>query len=188
MSNDRCTFIVLASLVGLLMSAGACVQKDRPHGAAAKTDAESGKVSPDAQQPGLDGYGGSIEPDGPATPKSDAYQPALDGFWDLVSTTSAATGITTPVASGTAVVQFDNGVVTLYYENGATKSCGTNSYTLQGTTIAYQAGNIDSLVLSETTLTLTNVQPGGVFGKNPGDHSDFVRLTTFTSESYGPCS
>jgi hypothetical protein len=188
MSNDRCTFVVLASLVGLVISVGACVQKDRPHGPAVQADAEIGTLSPDAQQPGMDGYGGSIEPDGPATPKGDAYQPALDGFWDLVSTTSAATGTTTPVASGTVVVQFNNGVVTLYYENGATKSCGTNSYSLQGTTIAYQAGNVDSVVLTETTLSLTNVQPGGLFGKDVGDHSDFVRLTAFTPEDYGPCS
>lgn len=174
-------------MVGLLIPAGACVQKDRPHGAAAKADAEIGKVSPDAQQPSLDGYVGSVEPDGPATPKDDAYQPALDGFWELVSTTSAATGTTTPVASGTAVVQFKDGMVTLYFDNGTTRSCGTNSYTLQGTTIVYQVGNVDSLVLTETTLRLTNVQPGGLFGKTPGDHSDFVRLATFNPESYGPC-
>jgi hypothetical protein len=92
-----------------------------------------------------------------------------------------------PVASGMAVVQFNSGVVTLYLDNGATKSCGTSSYTVQGTTITYQAGNVDSLILTESTLRLTNEQPGGLFGKNPGDHSDFVRLTTFNPDSYGPC-
>ena len=205
MSNDGCRFVMLAGLGCFLILAPACVQRDRPHGttvaAQAKGDAESAEViipagddagpggnsGADASQPSLDGYWEPAGPDGPVSPGADASQPSLDGYWDLVSTYSEATGTTTPAASGTSVVYFNSGVVALYIDDGGTKTCGSSTYTVQGTTITYLGGNTDSLAVTDTTLRLTTLQAGGPFRNVLGDSSDFVRLTTFNTDGYGTC-
>jgi hypothetical protein len=198
MWNARCGFLILA------LFGPTCVQRDRPHGA---TDAAPAKGSGETSEVGIpgndigpsnsgadagaatpDGQVGSATPDGLVVSGADAGQPSLEGYWDLVSTYSEATGITTPAASGTGVVYFRGGVVVLYLDNGGSKTCGQSTYTLQGTTIVHAAGNVDALIVTSTTLRMTNLQPGGPFSKNPGDYSDFVRLATFSADGYGPCS
>jgi hypothetical protein len=139
----------------------------------------------DAGQPRIDGQG-PAGPDGPGATSADG-PPSLDGYWDLVATYSAKSGTTTPVARGSTVVSFNSGVVALYLDDGAAKSCGQSTYTLQGTTIVYQSGNADSLVLTDTTLRLETLQAGGPFGNVAGDISDFVRLASFSPIGYGPC-
>jgi len=205
MSNGRCGVVWGAGLGWLLILAPACVQKDRPHGATdaaqAKGDAESAEVpttadndaglgggsGADARQPSLDGRVGPTGPDGPVASGADAKQASLDGYWDLVSAYKKATGTTTPVASGTGVVYFNGGVVALYINSGGSKTCGLSTYTVQGTTITYVGGNTDSLAVTDTTLRLTTLQAGGLFGNMPGDYSDYIRLATFSADGYGSC-
>jgi hypothetical protein len=195
MWNAHCGFVMLA----LFVFGPNCVQRDRPHGATdaapakgegeipgndigpSNSGADTGAANPDGQL-------GSAGPDGPMASDADTSQPSLEGYWDLVSTYSEATGITTPAASGTGVVYLRGGVVVLYLDNGGNKTCGQSTYTLQGTTIVYAAGNVDALIVTSTTLRMTNLKPGGPFSKNPGDYSDFVRLATFSADGYGSCS
>jgi hypothetical protein len=124
----------------------------------------------------------------PACAQHDATPPNLNGTWDLVAKYEGATGTTTPVASGTGVVYFNSGVVTLYLNNGGTKTCGSSTYTVEGTTITYVGGNADSLAITETTLRLTTLKAGGLFSSKVGDYSDFLRLATFTTDGYGTCN
>jgi cysteine-rich repeat protein len=148
---------------------------------------QSANSGADAGQPSLDGHVGPAGADGPVAPAADASRPSLDGYWDVVSTSKKATGTTTPVGSGTTVVHFNGGVVELYSNNAGTKTCGSSTYTLQGTTITYVGGNTDSLAVTDTTLRLTTLQAGGAFGNMPGDYSDFIRLATFNADAYGTC-
>ena len=206
MANDRCRLAMLAGLGWLLLFAPACVQRDRLYGAipAAQSkddanrpespaspgdDADCGDNSDaDASQSGLEA---GVEPAGTAGPDAsgaDASQPSLDGYWDLVSQHDAATDTTTIVASGTGILYFNSGTVTLYLDNGGTKTCGSSTYTVEGTTIVYVGGNSDSLVVTDTTLRLTTLQAGGLFASKPGNYSDFARLPTFTANGYGPCN
>jgi hypothetical protein len=174
MSNDRRR--CLASLVCMLVAAPACVQRDRLHGAAlappAKADAESGQV-PDVAD-SRDAAGGTPDPD--ATP------PSLDGHWDLVANHDNATGTTTPVESGTAVVHYQDGVVELYLSDGTTKGCASQTYTLQGNTITYADGGQNLMEVTDTTLRLTTLKNGAPIG-----YSDFVRLAAFSPGGYGLC-
>jgi hypothetical protein len=141
----------------------------------------------DASQPSLDAYLGPSGPDGPVASGADASEPSLDGYWDLVANHDNATGTTTPVASGTAVVHYNGGVVEMYMNNGVTKGCGSNTYTVQGTTITYATGNPNEMAVTDTTLRLTTLQAGGDSGYVPVGYSDFVRLATFNPDGYGIC-
>ena len=118
----------------------------------------------------------------PACAQHDASQPSLDGYWDLVSNHDNATDTTTPVASGTAVAHYNGGVVELYLNNGTTKGCGLDTYTVQGTTITYDHGGSNVLEVTDTTLRLTTLKDGTPIG-----YSDFVRLATFSADGYGAC-
>jgi hypothetical protein len=206
MSNDRCGLVISVGLGWLLMLAPACIQRDRAYGPALvaqeKGDAESANVpvvtdndasqgsnsGADTSQPSPDGYVEPAGPDGQVAVGADLGQASLDGTWDLVSKYDAATGTTTPVASGTGVVSFNSGVVTLYLNNSGTKTCGSSTYTVQDTTITYVGGNADSLTVTDTTLRLTTLKAGGLFSSKLGDYSDFLRLATFTPDGYGTCN
>ena len=118
----------------------------------------------------------------PACAQHDTSQPGLDGYWNLVSNHDDATDTTTPVASGTAVVHYNGGVVELYLNDGTTKGCGVDSYTVQGTTITYGQGGSNLMEVTDTTLRLTTLKDG-----TPVGYSDFVRLATFSADGYGTC-
>jgi len=148
---------------------------------------QSANGGADASQPSLDAYLGPAGPDGPAASGADASEASLDGYWDLVANHDNATDTTTPVASGTAVVHYNGGVVALYFNSGGSKTCGLSTYTVQGTTITYVGGNTDSLAVTDTTLRLTTLQAGGLFDNMPGDYSDFIRLATFNPDGWGTC-
>lgn len=118
----------------------------------------------------------------PACAQHNASPPSLNGYWDLVSNHDNATDATTPVVSGTTVAHYNGGAVELYLNNGTTKGCGLDTYTVQGNTITYSNGGQNSLEVTDTTLRLTTLKDG-----TPVGYSDFVRLATFNADGYGPC-
>jgi hypothetical protein len=109
-------------------------------------------------------------------------QPSLDGYWDLVSNHDNATGTTSPVTSGTAVVHYHDGVVEFYLSNGTQKGCAMQTYAVQGNTIIYGDGGKNLMEVTSTTLRLTTLKDGTSIG-----YSDFVRLATFSVDGYGTC-
>jgi hypothetical protein len=118
-----------------------------------------------------------------ACDQQDASQPSLEGYWELVSNHDNATGITAPVAPGTAVLHYRGGVIEMYLNDGTTKGCGSNTYTLQGNAIHYGTGGDPNLMeVTASTLRLTALKNGTPIG-----YSDFVRLPTFSAEGYGTC-
>jgi hypothetical protein len=110
-------------------------------------------------------------------------QASLDGYWDLVANHDNASGTTSPVASGTAVVHYQGGVVVLYLSDGKTKGCGSQKFTVEGNTITYADGGQNSFEVTDQTLRLTTLKNGTPIG-----YSDFVRLAAFSPDGYGTCA
>ena len=118
---------------------------------------------------------------------SGATQPSLIGYWELVSTYKVATATKATATSGAFVVHFDGSAAALYINNGTSKTCSGASYTLQGDTITYASGASSTLVVTATTLRQTTVKPDPIFKDDPGDYSDFVRVSTFAADGYSGC-
>ncbi len=111
-------------------------------------------------------------------------QSSLEGYWDMVSFTDS--GGTTEVTSGTAIIHFHNGSHEHYYSLG-TPGCNLGTYTVSGNRITYNTGTVDAYSVTEASLRLTTVEGGPPFDKEPGDYSDFIRLTSFDPAPYGTC-
>ena len=111
---------------------------------------------------------------------------SLDGYWDLTSFYDSGTGTPTPVTSGTAVIHFHGGSHEYYYDMG-TPGCTLGTYTVNNDLITYNTGTVDRYRVTESSLRLTTVTGGPPFNNDPGDYSDFVRLSSFDPAPYGTC-
>jgi hypothetical protein len=114
---------------------------------------------------------------------------SLNGDWELISTYKAATQTTTPAASGAVVARFHDGTVTLYLNDGTTKSCGTGTYTLSGQTVTFgDGGSTGTIAVTSTTLRVTTTVAGGApYFDMPGDLADYKRLGSFDPSAFGAC-
>jgi hypothetical protein len=114
---------------------------------------------------------------------------SLNGDWELVSTYKAATQAATPSPSGAVVAQFQDGTVKLYLTAGATKTCGTGTYTLSGQTLTFgSGGSTATIAVTSTTLKVTTTVAGGApYFDMPGDVADYTRLATFDTSAFGAC-
>ncbi len=117
---------------------------------------------------------------------TDADDASLDGYWDLTSFYDSGFDTTTPVTSGTAVIHFHGGSHEYYYDMG-TPGCTLGTYTVDNDLITYNTSTVDRYRVSDMSLRLTTVTGGPPFNNDPGDYSDFIRLTSFDPAPYGAC-
>ena len=173
-------FAILASVASLSMLTLACADRDQPLGV---PDAAGSGV--DAGQSSSGGLVESVKADSSVV--FDVDQPSLEGYWDLVLKYSSSMDNTTHVASGSNVVRFMDGVAAHYLDNCGIKICSLSPYSLQGMKMVFVGGNANALVVTDTTLRMTALQAGGLFGSIPGDTLDFVRIATFSPDGYAAC-